>query len=109
MTLKSKSKLLALIVALAMVFTMMPMVGAPVYADDPAPPAPDAITLGTGVLNHNVNQDVGMQNVSYGSNNEDWYVISYDGKGNEQMAQKGDATLFHVGVGEHTAFNSDVS
>ena len=61
---RMKGRLLTALMSLAMVFTMMPIMGAPVYADDPAPPAPDAITLGTGVLNHNVNQDVGMQKVS---------------------------------------------
>ena len=106
---KMKSKIIAVVMSLAVAFTMMPMMGAPAYADDPAPAAPDAITLGTGVLNQKVNQDEGMQKVFYGSTNENWYVISYDGKGNEQVAQKGAATLFHVGVGEHTAFNNDDS
>ena len=67
---KMKSKLIAAVMTLAMAFTMMPVMGTPVYADDPNRSAPDAITLGTEVLNQNVNQDEGMQKVFYGSNNE---------------------------------------
>ena len=36
---KMKSKALAILMSMAMVFTMIPMMGAPVYADDPEPAA----------------------------------------------------------------------
>ncbi len=47
MKLKMKSKVIALAVSLTMVFTMMPMMGAQVYADDPAPAAINLVENGS--------------------------------------------------------------
>ena len=101
-----RSKALAILTTVAMVFTVAPMMGTAAYAEDPAP-AVKALALGTDVLSRNVNQAEGIQKVRFGSTGEDWYVIGYNGTGNDRVSRQGTISLFHVGVHEYTKFNVD--
>ena len=74
---KMKSKVIAVALSLAMAFTMMPMMGAPAYAEDPAPPAP-GIALGPDVLSINSNTR-GAATVHMAGTK--WRVIGYKGDG----------------------------
>ena len=77
MKLKLRSKVTAAVVSLAMAFTMIPMMGAPAYADDPAPAAP-GIALGSNVLSVGSNTS-GAATVHMAD--KTWRVIGYGGKG----------------------------
>ena len=68
-----KSKALAILMSLAMAFTMMPIMGAPVYADDPAPSAP-GIALGPDVLSIGSNTSGAAKVHMAGTK---WRVIGY--------------------------------
>ena len=74
---RMKGRLLTALMSLAMVFTMMPMMGAPVYADDPAPPAP-GIAIGPDVLSVGSNTS-GAATVHMAG--KKWRVIGYAGEG----------------------------
>ncbi len=73
MKLKMKNKVIAFAMSLAMVFTMIPMMGAPAYADDPAPPAP-GIAVGPDVLSVGSNTN-GAATVHMAGTK--WRVIGY--------------------------------
>ena len=70
---KMKSKALAILMSLAMVFTMVPIMGAPVYADDPAPAAP-GIAQGPDVLSEGSNTSEAATVHMAG---KEWRVIGY--------------------------------
>ena len=70
---KMKSKIIAVVMSLAVAFTMMPVMGAPAYADDPAPAAP-GIALGPDVLGAGSNTS-GAATVHMAGTK--WHVIGY--------------------------------
>ena len=94
---KMKSKLLAAVMSLAMAFTMMPMMNAPVYADDPAPAAP-GIALGSDVLSFGSNTS-GAATVHMAGTK--WRVIGYGVSqegGITQVASSADTMTLIAGV-----------
>ena len=74
---RMKGRLLTALMSLAMVFTMMPMMGTAVYADDPAT-TPTAINIGSDVLRVGTNTPVAATVHMAGTK---WRVIGYGGAG----------------------------
>ena len=90
-------KVIALVMTIAMAFTMMPIMGAPVYADDPAPAAP-GIAIGSDVLSIGSNRS-GAATVHMA--NKAWRVIGYGESSAEkpQVASSADTmTLLADGI-----------
>ena len=99
-----KHKVLAVAMSLVMTFSLMPTWQKPAYADDPAP---RAINLGSEVLKNNVNKGPSeIPSVFFGDNKEAWYVVGYDGEGNQGMSRAGTMSLLQRGVGEHSHFSN---
>ena len=89
---KMSKKVIALVMTIAMAFTMMPIMGAPVYADDPAPAAP-GIAIGSDVLSVGSNTS-GAATVHMAD--KAWRVIGYGGTG---VASSADTmTLLAAGI-----------
>ncbi len=96
------------ILALAAVFAAMLWMNRPVYAAEGDP----TMVMGTTVLSQNMNEDEGRQIVAFASEKDwrKWYVISYDGTGNKEIAKdgKGVITLFQAFVNDDwTSFNDE--
>ena len=100
-------KVIALVMTIAMAFTMMPIMGAPVYADDPAPAAP-GIAIGSDVLGIGSNTS-GAATVHMAD--KAWRVIGYGESSAEkpQVASSTDTmTLLAAGnLKEQVQFYAD--
>ena len=109
---RTRNKGLAILMSLAMAFTMMPMMGSAVYADSGDPD----ISIGPQQLAEKVNTD-DAQTLWYGG--RDWRVIAYDGRdaegnmftyvnpvgGTENLYEEKTITLFQSDVFEESIFN----
>ncbi len=91
----------SLILALAVALTVMPVSTMQAYAAEGDP----AMVEGSAVLKQNANEE-SMQKLYYGDGRA-WYVIGYDGEGNNYAAQSGVITLLHESVDQSTQFNED--
>lgn len=97
-----KKRLLPILVAVLMVFSMMPISTGSVYAANENP----AMNLGAGVLDQNVNTS-DAQTIWYA--NEAWRVIGYDGKDGGAASISGAATLLAARNLAQTQFDSSGS
>ena len=91
-----KKRMIPILVAVLMVFGMMPMNAAPAHAAS----GDSAMSLGTEVLDQNVNS-TGAQTVWYAD--KTWRVIGYDGSG--AASERGNMTLLAAGTMGTTAFD----
>ena len=94
----TKKRILPILVAMLMVFAMMPMSAGTAYASSGDP----AMSLGTDVLDQNVNTST-AQKVWYAD--KTWRVIGYDGKDGGAASKSGAVTLLAAGNLEQTPFD----
>ena len=104
---QNAKKLLSFLLALVMLVALVPAVGVPARADDPAAPPPRTIVLGTAPLAFKANTEDAAK-VYFGLNESNahaaWRVAGYNGVG--AASSNGDMTLLAADIMGTTVFGT---